>query len=221
MKRLLVVISILLITSAGSLAQRRSSGITRSSRSTTSTSPRPREVHVKGYWKKDGTYVAPHVRTAPDGDFYNNWSTKGNINPYTGREGTRVTPPNGYGGIRSTRSIESSPAVTYDFNNAAEQTNSSGLTPPAQSPSQRYTSTQSSNTSASLNPQIEIAVVIRQKANLRDSPNQFSNVIQEVSEGNAVVLLNERTGGWYKVTDVITGKQGWIHGNTIRIAFVK
>src|SRR5258706_4915324 len=50
-------------------------------------------VSVRGYTKKDGTYVAPHQRSAPDGNFDNNWSTKGNVNPYTGEEGTRVTPP--------------------------------------------------------------------------------------------------------------------------------
>lgn len=51
-------------------------------------------VSVRGYVRKDCTYVAPHHRSAPDGDFSNNWSTKGNINPYTLKEGTRVTPPN-------------------------------------------------------------------------------------------------------------------------------
>ncbi len=50
-------------------------------------------VHVRGYTTKNGTYVAPHYRSAPDGNFYNNWSTKGNVNPYTGQEGTKVTPP--------------------------------------------------------------------------------------------------------------------------------
>jgi|GEM_PF-1821451 len=50
-------------------------------------------VHVRGYTTKSGTYVAPHYRSAPDGNFNNNWSTKGNVNLYTGREGTRVTPP--------------------------------------------------------------------------------------------------------------------------------
>src|SRR5437899_11704885 len=28
----------------------------------------------------------------------NNWSTKGNINPYTGKAGTKLYPPYGYGG---------------------------------------------------------------------------------------------------------------------------
>ncbi len=55
-------------------------------------------VHVKGYYRSNGTYVAPHYRSAPDGNFYNNWSTKGNVNPYTGKPGTRVTPPSSYPG---------------------------------------------------------------------------------------------------------------------------
>lgn len=42
-------------------------------------------VSVKGYYRKDGTYVAPHMRSAPDGNPYNNWSYPGNTNPYTGK----------------------------------------------------------------------------------------------------------------------------------------
>jgi hypothetical protein len=49
-------------------------------------------VNVRGSVKKNGTYVAPHKRSSPDGNFNNNWSTKGNMNPSTGKEGTRVTP---------------------------------------------------------------------------------------------------------------------------------
>ena len=55
------------------------------------------DVSVKGYVKSDGTYVAPHMRSAADGDFSNNWTTQGNVNPYTAKEGTRVTPPASYG----------------------------------------------------------------------------------------------------------------------------
>jgi len=46
-------------------------------------------VDVRGYFRKDGTYVAPHKRTAPDGSFDNNWTTVGNTNPYTGKPGTK------------------------------------------------------------------------------------------------------------------------------------
>lgn len=44
---------------------------------------------VRGHVKKDGTYVAPHRSTNPDGTKSNNWSQKGNVNPYTGNEGTK------------------------------------------------------------------------------------------------------------------------------------
>lgn len=49
-------------------------------------------VYVRGYTRKDGTYVRPHYRSRPDGNFSNNWSTKGNVNPYTGAIGTKMSP---------------------------------------------------------------------------------------------------------------------------------
>lgn len=47
------------------------------------------DVYVNGYTRKDGTYVPPHFRSAPDGNPNNNWSTYPNVNPYTGQQGTR------------------------------------------------------------------------------------------------------------------------------------
>ena len=46
------------------------------------------DVFVKGYLRRDGTYVPPYYRSAPDGNPFNNWSAYPNINPYTGRQGT-------------------------------------------------------------------------------------------------------------------------------------
>jgi hypothetical protein len=46
-------------------------------------------TRVKGYPKKSGTYVAPHNRTSPDKSKANNYSSKGNTNPYTGKKGTK------------------------------------------------------------------------------------------------------------------------------------
>lgn len=47
------------------------------------------DVYVRGYVRSDGTFVKPHHRSSPDGKRSNNWSTKGNINPYTGKVGTK------------------------------------------------------------------------------------------------------------------------------------
>ena len=46
------------------------------------------DVHVRAYTRSDGTQVQAHYRSAPDGNFDNNWSTLGNVNPYTGEPGT-------------------------------------------------------------------------------------------------------------------------------------
>jgi hypothetical protein len=50
------------------------------------------DVFVRGYTRRDGTYVRPHYRSNPDGNVANNWSTRGNVNPYTGQPGTRSYP---------------------------------------------------------------------------------------------------------------------------------
>lgn len=54
------------------------------------------DVYVNGYHRSDGTYVQSHHRSDPDGDASNNWSTKGNRNPYTGAYGTNSSD-NSYG----------------------------------------------------------------------------------------------------------------------------
>lgn len=43
---------------------------------------------VKGHTRSDGTYVAPHYRSSPDSSRYNNYSSQGNSNPYTGQQGS-------------------------------------------------------------------------------------------------------------------------------------
>lgn len=49
-----------------------------------------------GYVRQDGTYVAPSYATNPNSSKLDNYSTKGNVNPYTGAPGTvdpfRPTP---------------------------------------------------------------------------------------------------------------------------------
>lgn len=49
----------------------------------------PDYVQVRGYYRKDGTYVRPHRRSRADKTQANNWSTSGNSNPFTGKKGNR------------------------------------------------------------------------------------------------------------------------------------
>jgi len=46
-------------------------------------------VYVSGHTKSNGTYVQPHYRTTPNKTVRDNYSTKGNINPYTGNLGAK------------------------------------------------------------------------------------------------------------------------------------
>lgn len=49
----------------------------------------PEHHHVSGYTKKNGTYVAPHEQTNSNSTRKDNYSHKGNTNPYTGKKGTK------------------------------------------------------------------------------------------------------------------------------------
>jgi hypothetical protein len=46
--------------------------------------------YVQGYFRRNGTYVSGHYQTNPDGSFWNNYSSAGNVNPYTGKVGTKL-----------------------------------------------------------------------------------------------------------------------------------
>ena len=64
------------------------------------------DTQVKGYYKKNGTYVEPHYRSSPNSTTNDNYSTKGNINPYTGKEGTRNPEQNNQYGYPSPKQQE-------------------------------------------------------------------------------------------------------------------
>jgi hypothetical protein len=66
-------------------------------------------VSVKGYYRSDGTYVAPHYHSDPDGIATNNWSYPGNTNPYTGvtATGNPDTYLKNYGGSSASGSSSS------------------------------------------------------------------------------------------------------------------
>jgi hypothetical protein len=48
-----------------------------------------KSTRVKSSITKTGTYRSPHLRTSPNKTKIDNWSTKGNVNPFTGQKGTK------------------------------------------------------------------------------------------------------------------------------------
>jgi len=74
----------------------------------------PHHVKVSGYYRSNGTYVQPYFRTAPNSTNRDNFSTKGNTNPYTGKPGW-IDPDSKYDKLYYS---------TYTYTPATEKTNS-------------------------------------------------------------------------------------------------
>lgn len=51
------------------------------------------QVHVKGYYRSNGTYVEPHERTSPNSTVTDNYSYPGNYNPNKDGETTMSSGP--------------------------------------------------------------------------------------------------------------------------------
>ena len=82
--------------------------------------------YVEGYVRSNGTYVAPHYQTNPNDTVNDNWSTRPNVNPYTGQPGTRA-PDYGY-----------HPAPTYRTYEAPRGQSSYGDQRPSADPNSSY-----------------------------------------------------------------------------------
>jgi hypothetical protein len=54
------------------------------------------DTYVSGYCKKDGTCVEGYWRSDSNGTTSDNYSTKGNTNPYTGKKGTKKDSSSSY-----------------------------------------------------------------------------------------------------------------------------
>lgn len=50
---------------------------------------KPSEHYTRSYMRRDGASVPGHYATNPNHTKLDNWTTRGNVNPHTGKEGTR------------------------------------------------------------------------------------------------------------------------------------
>ncbi len=88
MKSVAIILSIVALTCTTAFA-RGGGGHSGGSHSSGAHSSGSGSHSIKGYVKKNGTYVAPSHATNPNRSKTDNWSTKGNVNPHTGKEGTK------------------------------------------------------------------------------------------------------------------------------------
>lgn len=89
MKRVLILATVAALTLSGNAFARGSSfGGHTSYKSSYSYGSRSDHA-IRGYTRSNGTYVQPSHATNPDATRNNNYSTKGNVNPYNGKYGTK------------------------------------------------------------------------------------------------------------------------------------
>jgi hypothetical protein len=89
---LLIAAALLLLPSFSSTATRRAAAIRKSAtvKSAQIKKAPSASVPVRAHIKKNGKLVNGHVRTAPNNTQRDNYSSKGNVNPMTGKRGTKT-----------------------------------------------------------------------------------------------------------------------------------
>jgi len=88
MKKVVVLTALACVLAFSSSAYARGSSFGGHSSSNSSYSSSRSDHTISGY-TRGGTYVRPSHATNPDATRNNNYSTKGNVNPYTGKLGTK------------------------------------------------------------------------------------------------------------------------------------
>lgn len=86
MKNIAIVFAVLCAVSLGAQARGGGGG---HSGSHASSSSYTGSHSTSSYTRGNGTYVAPSHATNPNSTKADNWTTKGNVNPYTGKAGTK------------------------------------------------------------------------------------------------------------------------------------
>ena len=137
------------------------------------------QVKVKGYYRKDGTYVQPHYRSNPDGNPYNNWSYPGNTNPYTGK--TATGNPDTYLNNYYNRSSSSSSPSSYSY------------------PSTTYSTPSNSNYNSTSTSYYSSYYVTANTLNVRSGPSTYYSVIGSLTYADNVKVVESYTNGWKKV----------------------
>ena len=160
------------------------------------------QVAVRGYYRKNGTYVQPHVRTAPNSTVTDNYSYRGNYNPNIDYTAT---------------TSRSSDAPTYNYYNSSTSTSNYGQewvngyyradgtyvngyyrnkkTKTTSSHSSKYNSYNSNSNTYSRSTKKYVNTT---NVNLRTSPEVSDNIIEELSFSDEVTSI-ENVGYWDKV----------------------
>ncbi len=145
----------------------------------------PNHVYVSGHFR-NGTYVEPHYRTAPNSTNRDNFSTLGNTNPYTGQSGW-ILPDNKY------------------YENNLSSANNNSVYPKANIKS--YTNPISNTNNSSYNTinydnnytNTKISYVNNSFLNVRVAPSTDDYIKTKLYYSEKIEILKELSGDWLKI----------------------
>lgn len=147
----------------------------------------PNHVHVKGYYRSDGTYVSPHFRTAPNSTNRDNFSTIGNINPYTGKPGS-IQPDN-------------KPMPTYNYSSTYHGTTNFNYSGASSSDKKRNHSYNDEVSWAfDRIEEMQRTYYTSSALNLRSGRSSNSRVLTVIPEGAKVDASYDFFNKWWKVS---------------------
>lgn len=163
------------------------------------------QVHVRGYYRKDGTYVRPHVRTRPNHTVTDNYSYPGNYNPNTGRitgGSVRVAKP----AVPTTRKNYSSYAPSLSVDQTELSVDVDANTPVSVNPV--YIAKQSSQLYAETEP----------NAALKAEPSYLAVSRYAIPKGSLVKVT--KYDEYYYLVEV-DGRSGYVCSCQIKKTFTK
>jgi uncharacterized protein YgiM (DUF1202 family) len=175
MKRFITFFLVILISVVGVLGQTNSN-----------------HVKVKGYYKIDGTYVQPHYRTAPNSTIRDNFSTKGNVNPYTGESGY-VNPD----------------TKTYNYPNNSNNSKSSNY----YNNSILNSITNNHNNYSYSLYRDKPTYKTNSSANVRQHMNTSSAIVMTVPAKSDVKVISSFFGDWWEI--YYNGETGYMHSSLL------
>lgn len=176
------------------------------------------QVHVKGYTKSNGTYVAPHTRSSPNSSPYDNYSYPGNTNPYTGKTATG-NPDTYINNLYNNNSTPSSSDVWVDgyYRNDGTYVTGHYRSAPNGNPYDNFSFPGNTNpytgNTATGNPDTYLKnyygnssstygttyYVSSNSLNVRSGPSTNYSVLTSLSYGDDVQVLETSNSSWTKV----------------------
>lgn len=187
----------------------------------------PNKVWVSGYYRSNGTYVNGHYRTAPNRTVNDNYSTVGNVNPHTGKQGwlPRDGKANPYEKQfeasttgQDTRDREITiPTTSYPARSTTAVTSTIGSNPYRQPSSYLGTSTGSIDVGEL--SKLPLRYVNTTQLNVRLGPGTDAVAFLQAQRSSAVRLIHRDNAPWVKVVvnDGSSYAVGYVHENFLSL----